>query len=81
MSMPSIYKIAARVGCHYTTVSRMRQGVRRPSPELLLRMCDEFDWNKAEALEMWAKGRQICAEYIAEKLRQLPDEGGDELPE
>lgn len=81
MGMPSIYQIADRIGCHYTTVSRMRGGVRRPSPELLIRMCEVFGWDKAEALGKYAEGRDAAASWISVKLQELPEEGDEKLPE
>lgn len=78
--MPSIYQIAEKIGCHYTTVSRLRSGKRLPSPELLVRMCSAFDWDLSEAVTVFATSREQAAEYISTKLQELPEEDEAELP-
>lgn len=76
--MPSIYEIAKRVGCHYTTVSRLRSGARLPSLKLMIRMCEAFGWDTGEAVNVLVGPREKAIEYVSTRLQALTDA---ELPE
>lgn len=47
---------AARVGCHFTTASRLRNGERMPSRELLGRIVEEYDLDSDEVLKLFTTG-------------------------
>lgn len=46
---------ADRVGCHFTTASRLRSGERMPGRELLGRIVEEFDLDKEKALDIYTQ--------------------------
>lgn len=60
---------AARVGCHFTTASRLRAGERMPSSETLGRIVEEYGLNKEEVLDLYTKGdRRKFGEYLREHV-------------
>jgi|HubBroStandDraft_2_1064218.scaffolds.fasta_scaffold01427_10 transcriptional regulator with XRE-family HTH domain len=46
----SLHRFGELVGCDYTTASRLLSGDRRPSTDLLNRICDAFGLDHGEAL-------------------------------
>lgn len=58
--------IAARLGVHWSTVSRWRNGSRVPSPATLQKMVQVFDLDAAEALEAYSRGREAFGSYFCE---------------
>lgn len=46
---------ADRVGCHFTTASRLRSGERKPSPVLLGRIVEEYGLDREEAFDLYTK--------------------------
>jgi transcriptional regulator with XRE-family HTH domain len=62
---------AARVGCHFTTASRLRAGERMPGRELLGRIVQEFDLDEAEAFKVYTRENpaefgEFLREYVFE---------------
>lgn len=47
---------ADRVGCHFTTASRLRSGDRMPSRELLGRIVEAYGLDKEVAFDMFTAG-------------------------
>lgn len=47
---------ADRVGCHFTTASRLRSGDRMPSRELLGRIVEAFDLDKEKTFDLFTSG-------------------------
>lgn len=47
---------ADRVGCHFTTASRLRSGDRMPSKELLGRIVEEYGLDKEKAFDVFTQG-------------------------
>lgn len=53
----SLNEFGRRVGCDYTTASRLLSGDRAPSTRLLGRICQEFGLDGGEALRVLAQDR------------------------
>ena len=53
----SLHAFGDRVGCDYTTASRLLSGERAPSTRLLGRICSEFELDANEALEVLSVDR------------------------
>lgn len=47
---------ADRVGCHFTTASRLRSGDRMPSRELLGRIVEAYGLDRARTLDLYTSG-------------------------
>lgn len=47
---------ADRVGCHFTTASRLRSGDRMPSRELLGRIVEAYGLDKVRTLDLFTAG-------------------------
>ncbi len=47
---------ADRVGCHFTTASRLRSGDRMPSRELLGRIVEAYDLDRDRTLTIFTSG-------------------------
>lgn len=71
---------AARVGCHFTTASRLRNGERMPSRELLGRIVEEYDLNPKEVLDLFTTGAPSeFGDYLKEHVFKVDsDEVGSE---
>lgn len=55
---------AERVGCDHTTASRLRSGHRMPSPDMLNRICDAYELDKAVALTKYGEGRDAFSAWL-----------------
>lgn len=63
--MLSLHEFGERVGCDYTTASRLLSGERAPSTRLLARICKEFGLDEGEAL------RTLAADQASGKRRTV----------
>lgn len=71
---------ADRVGCHFTTASRLRNGQRMPGRELLGRIVEEFDLDPQETLRIFTReDPEEFGEYLRANVftTSEEDEGGD----
>lgn len=60
---------ADRVGCHFTTASRLRSGERMPSKTLLGRIVEAYDLDKTEAFDLFTTGTPVeFGDYLREKV-------------
>lgn len=50
---------ADRVGCHFTTASRLRSGDRMPSRELLGRIVEAYGLDKEAAFDRFTSGDSV----------------------
>jgi transcriptional regulator with XRE-family HTH domain len=57
-------QFAARVGCHFTTVSRIKSGGRLPGRELLGRIVHEYRLDPEEALEAYVSGKTAFGRFL-----------------
>jgi len=54
----SLHEFGEKVGCDYTTASRLLSGDRAPSTGLLERICSSYDLNANDALAALAEDRR-----------------------
>lgn len=57
-----------KVGCHYSMASRLRNGERLPSRDLLRRIISAFGLNRAEAYEAYDQGREAFSRYLRDTV-------------
>lgn len=62
-----------RVGCDYTMASRLRNGLRLPSRELLERIVAAYDLDGSEALEATAEGKEAFSRYLRDHVFDSSD--------
>ena len=65
---------ASRVGCHFTTVSRLKSGDRLPGRELLGRIVDEYSLDPEKALKAYVSGRSAFATFLQDNVFEKPKE-------
>ena len=66
---------ADRVGCHFTTASRLRSGERMPSRELLGRIVGRYHLDEKEVLNLFTTGTsKEFGEYLREHVFKTADE-------
>jgi transcriptional regulator with XRE-family HTH domain len=60
---------ADRVGCHFTTASRLRSGDRMPSRELLGRIVEAYDLDRERTLNLFTAGTpDDFGKYLREEV-------------
>jgi len=62
---------AARVGCHFTTASRLKSGERLPGRALLGRIIEAYRLDAAEALTIYTSptdAHQLFGEYLRREV-------------
>lgn len=78
-------EFGARVGCDFTMASRLRNGARLPSRELLERIVTAYSLDANEALAATSKGGEVFSEYlrakIFEKVEPTTGESSEPKPE
>lgn len=57
---------SARVGCHFTTASRLRAGERRPSPTTLRRIVSEYGLDREKAFNAFTAGPEAFGAFLRE---------------
>lgn len=68
---------ADRVGCHFTTASRLRSGERMPGRELLGRIVEEFGLDRDKAFEIYTQDEDAAdkfGRFLREKIFGLFEE-------
>jgi len=72
-----------RVGCHYSMASRLRNGERLPSRDLLRRIISAFELNRAEAYEAYDQGKEEFSRYLRATVLEPsePESSDPESPE
>lgn len=63
---------ASRVGCHFTTVSRLKSGDRLPGRELLGRIVSEYRLDPEQALTAYVSGRLAFATFLQDNVFERP---------
>jgi transcriptional regulator with XRE-family HTH domain len=66
-------EFARAVGCHFTLSSRLRNGHRRPSVEMLNRIKKAYDLDADEMLSAYEAGTQEFAEYLRKNIFEATD--------
>jgi len=79
-------EFGAKVGCDFTMASRLRNGKRLPSRELLENIVSAFHLDGSEALAATRAGADAFKEYLRINVFEPPEpeapaETGDEQPE
>lgn len=69
----SNHQFADKVGCNYTMASRLRNGKRTPSAQMLVKICEAFDLNKGEALQAYSQGREAMAKWLRDEIFDKED--------
>ncbi|AZS06672.1 hypothetical protein HOU95_gp032 [Streptomyces phage Hiyaa] len=73
---------ADRVGCHFTTASRLRSGDRMPSKELLGRIVEAYGLDKESAFDVFTQGDPTqFGRYLREEVFKSEAESGPESQE
>lgn len=57
-----------RVGCHFSMASRLRNGERLPSRELLRRIISAFELNRADAYDAYDQGPKAFSKYLRDTV-------------
>lgn len=71
---------AAKVGCHFTTASRLKSGERLPGRELLGRIIDAYNLDHREATTIYTSvgdAREAFGAYLRAKIFKAPEEPAD----
>lgn len=67
-SAVTLEEFSARVGCHFTTASRLRAGERRPSPTTLGRIVREYGLDGKAALAAYTSGPESFGAFLREHV-------------
>lgn len=65
-SAVTLETFSARVGCHFTTASRLRAGERRPSPTTLKRIVSEYGLDREKAFNAFTAGPEAFGAFLRE---------------
>lgn len=65
---------ASRVGCHFTTVSRLKSGDRLPGRELLGRIIKAYSLDKEDALMAYIAGGATFSDFLRTNVFEPPKE-------
>lgn len=68
---------ASRVGCHFTTASRLRAGLRRPGEELLGKIVGTYELNPAEAFHAYTTSKEAFGAFLRDNIFCAPVEPAD----
>jgi transcriptional regulator with XRE-family HTH domain len=73
---------AARVGCHFTTASRLRAGHRMPGRRLLRRIVEGYGLDREEAFRIFTEGTpEQFGEYLRDRIFEAATDSTDETGE
>lgn len=62
---------AARVGCHFTTASRLRAGQRLPGRKLVGRIVKEYHLDPVKAFDAFTDSKETFGEYLRENVFEV----------
>lgn len=57
-----------RIGCHYSMASRLRNGERLPSRDLLRRIISAFELDRVEAYDAYDQGKEAFSRYLRDAV-------------
>lgn len=66
-------EFARAVGCHYTLSSRLRNGHRRPSVDMLNRIKHAYDLDADELLKAFEDGPKEFSKFLRERIFEASD--------
>jgi len=73
-SAVTLEAFADRVGCHFTTASRLRSGDRLPGRRLLGKITKEYHLEPAEVLEAYSDSQEAFGRYLRVYVFHTPTE-------
>lgn len=62
------YEFGEKVGCDFTMASRLRNGQRLPSRDLLQRIVTAYELDPKDALTAASEGPEVFSAYLREKV-------------
>lgn len=68
------HEFAREVGCDHTMASRLRNGKRRPSTNMLMRICEAYKLDEGTALRKLNIGTKAFSEWLREQVFEKEDE-------
>lgn len=74
-SAVTLEAFASRVGCHFTTASRLRAGERLPGRRLLGVIVSQYNLVHKEALDAFTTGPEAFGAYLRTKVFNVNDGG------
>ena len=73
-SAVTLEAFSERVGCHFTTASRLRSGDRLPGRKLLGRITNEYHLNPEDVLTAYADSQESFGRYLRVEVFKTPSE-------
>lgn len=70
----SLHEFSAKVGCHFTTASRLRAGTRIPGREMFDRIIKAYNLDPMEALKAYVGPRAEFGAYLREEVFHITEE-------
>jgi transcriptional regulator with XRE-family HTH domain len=61
-------RFAELTGCDFTSASKIRNGHRRPSLELFMRMMIVFNVDANDAVDAWKRGPRAFTDFLNEMI-------------
>lgn len=77
-SAVTLEAFADRVGCHFTTASRLRSGERLPGRKLLGRITHEYHLDPSEVLDAYSDSQERFGEYLRTHVFNTPTDESDD---
>lgn len=71
---------ADRVGCHFTTASRLRSGQRLPGRKLLGKIVKEYHLNSKQALDAFTDSNETFGKYLRENVFHSDEDDDSTTP-
>lgn len=69
-----LHEFADKVGCHFTTASRLRSGDRMPGREMFDRIVKAYDLDPLEALTAFCGSRDGFGAYLRANVFDVTEE-------
>lgn len=70
----TLHEFSERVGCHFTTASRLRAGTRLPGREMFNRIVKAYDLDPMESLRAYVGPRSEFGEYLRREVFHITEE-------
>lgn len=69
---------AARVGCHFTTASRLRAGQRLPGRKLVGRIVREYHLDPEEAFDAFTDSKETFGAYLRDHVFEVESDNNEQ---
>lgn len=73
-SAVTLEAFSERVGCHFTTASRLRSGDRLPGRKLLGRITHEYHLDPSDVLDAYSSSQEEFGRYLRVHVFKTPTE-------